>query len=222
MWSDQILVPWGCRMPLWNTLSVLLLAVFSLAACINPRSFPDPGVARVSYDDVRRISEPIRLGVVVEFQRNGQAFPRAYNDLRDIVIRTVRGSGVIVPVEDAQVGDMRVVVNNIADVGAAAAQGFGSGLTFGAVGTTVADNYEMSVVINHAGRQVSRSGVRHTMFTAIGNATIPAEYSVTTPQIGFQRIVEAMLLRVLADMQRNGELPGGSMQSRPPRSVARS
>jgi len=197
-----------------GALQLLLIGVL-LAGCVNPRSFVDPNVPRVSYDDVARLPQPMRLGLTVEFQRNGEVYPRAQSVLRDITVLTLRSTGVIMPAEEGQEGDISVTVNNVADMAAAGIQGFGSGLTSGLVGTTVTDGYEMAVVINARGRQVRRAGIRHSLHTAIGNTSIPAGLEATTGTIAFQRVVEAMLLRVIIDMQRNGELPEGPLPGRP-------
>ena len=197
-----------------GALQLLIVGVL-LAGCVNPRSFVDPNVPRASYEELARLPEPMRLGLTVEFQRNGVAFPRVQSTLRDITVLTLRGTGVIVPGEEGQEGTISVTVNNIADLAAARMRGFGSGLTYGLVGTTVTDAYEMSVVINARGRQIQRSGIQHAMHTAIGNSAIPAGIEATTSTIAFQRVVEAMLLRVIVDMQRSGELPQGPIPGRP-------
>lgn len=132
----------------------------------------------------------------------------AYPTLNAIIERTLRGSGVTLPTSDGVDGEIRVTVNNIADLGGAAARGFETGLTFGAVGSTVVDTYEMSASLNARGRTASRSGVSHSMYTAIGNTSLPPNVEVTTVDLAFQKVVESMLLRVLQEMQQHGDLPG--------------
>jgi hypothetical protein len=84
----------------------------------------------VSYEDLAKRPEPLRLRLSVEFQRNGQPFPRGDSTLKDNTERMLRGTGVVLPVKDQGVGDIRVTLNNIADTGAAKAKGFGTGFTF--------------------------------------------------------------------------------------------
>ena len=103
-------------------------------------------------------------------------------------------------------GAIRVVVNNIADRGAAAAKGFGTGLTFGLVGTTVTDAYEMAVAITANGKTVERVAVKHALHTAIGNTAIPEGLETMPPNAAFERVLEQMVLRVLQDIQSKGEL----------------
>ena len=180
----------------------------ALSGCISPRSFVDPAFPKVSYDEVHRVPAPPRLTLVVEFRRNGEAFGRADSTLRDVAERVLRASGAFVPVADGDDGEIRIVVDNIADRGAAAAKGFGTGLTFGLVGSTVTDAYEMSVYVTTGGRTASRTAVTHAFHTAIGNTTIPSGIETMPPGVAFQRVIEQMLLRVLREMQGAGEIAG--------------
>jgi hypothetical protein len=93
------------------------------------------------------------------------------------------------------------VVNNLADVGAAGAKGFGTGLTFGLVGTTVTDAYEMSVTITVGTKTFTRTAVKHAIHTAIGNTSTPQGLEIVPLNVAFQRVLEQMILRVLKEYQ---------------------
>ena len=188
--------------------SVVLLAIvtFGIGGCMSPKSFVDPAYPKVSYDQITKRQSPLRLNLTVEFQRNGEHLPKVDSTLRDNTERVLRASGVIVPVSDASEGQIRVVVNNIADRGAAAAKGFGTGLTFGLVGTTVTDAYEMAVAITAKGKTVERVAVKHALHTAIGNTAIPEGLETMPLNAAFERVLEQMVLRVLQDIQSKGEL----------------
>lgn len=99
--------------------SVVLLAIvtFGIGGCMSPKSFVDPAYPKVSYDQITKRQSPLRLNLTVEFQRNGEHLPKVDSTLRDNTERVLRASGVIVPVSDASEGQIRVVVNNIADRG---------------------------------------------------------------------------------------------------------
>jgi hypothetical protein len=155
---------------------------------------------------VKKKTIPFRLVLTVEFQRNGEPYPKADSTLRDNTERVLRASGVITPATDGGDGQIRVVVNNIGDRGNAAAKGIGTGLTFGLVGTTVTDAYEMSISITANGKTITRTAIKHAIQTAIGNTTIPAGLETMPPNTAFERVLEQMLLRVLQDMQYTGEL----------------
>ncbi len=182
------------------------LSVLLLSACVNPRSFVDPGQPKLTYEALNKRSEPLKLKLTVQFQRNGDPLPRADSTLRDNTERILRGTGVVTPVENGQEGEIKVVVNNIADTGQAAAKGFGSGLTFGLVGTTVMDAYEMSVTITANGKTVTRTAIKHAIFTAIGNTSLPEGIEAVPINVAFGRVLEQMLLRALQDLQRSGDL----------------
>ena len=184
----------------------LATACLLLTGCISSKSFVDPTFPKVSYDDVKKRTEPLRLKLTVEFQRNGQPFPRADTTLKDNAERVLRGSGVITPVADQGDGDIKITMNNIADTGSAAAKGFGTGLTFGLVGTTVTDAYEMSVSITAQGKTIYRTAFKHALHTAIGNTTVPPGLETVPLNVGFGRIAEQLLLRILQDMQKSGDL----------------
>lgn len=189
-------------------LLIVLITSVALTGCVSPKSFLDTSFPKMSYEDIKKRGEPLRLKLSVEFQRNGQAFPRADSILRDNAERILRGSGIVTPVTDQGEGEIKVVVNNIADLGSAAAKGFGTGLTFGLVGTTVSDAYELSLTITAQGKTINRHSIKHAFHTAIGNSTIPQGLEVIDPSTAFARVLEQMLLRALQDMQKSGELSG--------------
>lgn len=190
-----------------RTTRVLLVATaVALSGCISSRSFVDPSAPKVAYEDLRKRSEPLRLVVAVEFQRNGVHLPKVDTTLRDQVERTLRATGLVTPVAAQSAGNISVTVNNLGDLGQAAAKGFGTGLTFGLVGSTVMDAYEMTVAMTVNGREIRRTAVKHALYTAIGNTTLPDGVEAVPINVAFGKVVEQMLLRTLKDMQASGEL----------------
>ncbi len=187
-------------------IGLALAIVFMLTGCMSTKSFIDPTYPKVSYEAVTKKTQPLKLNLVVEFQRNGESYPRANPLLKDNAERILRATGVVTPTLGGSDGEMKITVNNIADTAGAAAKGFGTGLSFGLVGTTVTDAYEMSVAITVNGKTVTRSGIKHAFHTAIGNTTIPAGLETIPPDIAFQKVLEQMLLLALQDMQKTGEL----------------
>jgi len=187
---------------------VIAVVVFALtlSGCISARSMVDPGFQKVTYDDVKRRSEPLRLKLAVEFQRNGEHFPKVDSTIQDQAERVLRASGVITPTADGPDGDIRVVVNNIADKGTAIAKGIGTGLTFGLAASVVTDSYEMDVMVNSKGKTAEKRGIRHAIHTTVGNALLPEAAEAMPPSTAFGRVFEQMLLYALREMQNNGEL----------------
>ncbi len=187
-------------------LIVLLAGAALLSGCVSQKSFVDPTYPKVAYDEVKKRPTPINLALTVEFQRNGEHLPGADPTLKDNTERVLRASGVITPVAEGGAGTIKIVMNNIADMGAAKAKGFGTGLTFGLVGNVITDMYEMSLIISRNGKTVSRTGIKHALHTVTGNASIPEGTETMPVSAAFERVLEQMLLRVLKDMQHSGQL----------------
>jgi hypothetical protein len=183
-----------------------LATVLSTAGCISVKSAVDPAYGKTKYEDIARPAEPFKWKVSVQFQVDGKPAQKADSTLRDSVERVLRASGLIVPTPDSVSGEIHVVLNNITDKAAAAAKGFGTGLTFGLVGSTVTDLYEMEVTITANGKTFHKSGIRHALHSAVGNASLPEGLEPVPPATAFNRIVEQMLLNALKDFQESGGL----------------
>lgn len=189
-----------------KNLTACLVACIVLTGCIAPRSYVDPVIPRVTYEEIQRLPNPIPLVLEVEFQRNGEHMEAVDPTLRDAAERVLRASSVISPVSGIGEGKIRVVVNNVTDLGTAFAKGFGTGLTFGLVGSDAIDNYETSITITMGNRIIKRSGIRHRIITAIGNTSIPPGVETTGVDAAFGRALEQMVLFALKDIQRAKEL----------------
>lgn len=187
--------------------SFLLFAMLvMLSGCMTARAVVDPTYGNTKYDDISKPSVPQEWLLLVEFQRNGQHYPKGDSTLRDIVERVLRATGVVIPTADSASGEITVVVNNFGDQGAAFAKGFATGFTFGLVGTTVTDYYEMSVEIHTNGKVIKKDGIKHALHTKIGMGSTPDGLEVLPIQTAFERVVEQMLLNAISEFQRDGEL----------------
>ena len=188
--------------------STIIILLCSLSGCVSAsRAVVDPSFPKVSYNDLRKLDQPLQLKLSTEFQRNGQPFPQADSTLRDTAERVLRATGLIQPATEGKDGEIRIVVNNIADMGNARAKGIGTGLTFGALGTTVTDAYSMNVkIIKAGGETFQKDGIKHSLHTAIGNTSLPAGLEVLPPGTAFGRVVEQMLIKALKDLQETSNL----------------
>ncbi|MCF3696715.1 hypothetical protein L2E31_25160, partial [Salmonella enterica subsp. enterica serovar Weltevreden] len=52
----------------------------------------------------------------------------------------------------------------------------------------------------------TRSAIKHAIFTAIGNTSLPEGIEAVPINVAFGRVLEQMLLRALQDLQRSGDL----------------
>jgi hypothetical protein len=184
--------------------AALVLVAGLAGGCVAPKSYVDPAYGTTKYQDIERRAEPYQWRIATEFQRNGARFPNLDSQLQEQVERIVRASGMAVPTGDAGAPLLRITVNNIADVAAARAKGFGTGLTFGLAGNTVTDYYEMTANLTNGTSTVLAKTYKHALHTTIGNAPGISGVEPVAAAFGFTRIVEEMLLNALKDVQTDG------------------
>ena len=198
---------------------VACIALVVLTGCgTRPpvKSFLGASYPKVSYKEVQPRSTPLRLHLAVEFQRNGEPFPKGDVPLKDYANRILVNSRVITPVEEGGEGEIRIVLNNIADPETVAVETAHSGLPLWMLGKTITDTYEMSVFVTTRGISASRTGIKHAVHTAIGNMAVPEAVETFHHKQAFARVLEQMLLQALKDMQRSGELNAAAAHSRRP------
>ncbi|SFN38449.1 hypothetical protein SAMN05216386_0744 [Nitrosospira briensis] len=185
-----------------------VIASFVLAGCASPkRSFLGASLPKVAYKDIEQRNKPLQLKLIVEFQRNGEHFPKGDIPLKDYAASILRDSGVIMPVDDDKAeGQIRVVLNNVADSGTVAAEASRTGYPLWMIGKTITDAYELSMFILLQEKTISRTGIKQAVHTAIGNMSIPDDIQTFPQDQAFPRVLEQMLLRSLQVMQQSGEL----------------
>jgi len=180
---------------------VLGTVALTLSGCISVKSYVDPGFKGASYSEVKAPAKKYAMNVEVEFQRNGEHLQKADSELRGHVERTLRATGVVQPEFGGSDATLKVVVNNIADLAAAAAKGVGTGLTFGASGSSVIDAYEIHISLVVNGKEVD-SSYQHALHSTVGNADAPfANVTPTTPADAFGKIIEEVVVKFVKDMQ---------------------
>ena len=189
---------------------IKILVVFGLSiglfGCMSPKSFVDPSSQKFTYEDIKRKTEPVKLRLSIEFQRHGSSYPKVDPLLRDSAERTLRATGVITPTDVDSAGEIKITVNNTGDIAAAAAKGFGTGLTFGLIGSTIQDNYELTMVITIKGKTITKSGIKNSIFTTIGNAAAPDGVQTSPTGVAFSKVLEQMILQALKEIEASKEL----------------
>ena len=193
-------------MSIQKTLLILLFPFF-MTGCISTKTYVDPAFSEATYDDVKPVNDIYETQILVEFQRNGEVFDRANQEVREHVERTLRATGIISPVEEEFDISVKIVVNNVADLGEAAAKGFGTGLTLGAAGSLLTDYYEITIEYDDGNGTHLTENYKHALHTTIGNKDAPFDgVEPTTPSDGFGTVVEQTLLNFIKDMQGKGLL----------------
>jgi len=189
-------------------IGLLIGAGTVLSGCITPQAYVDPAYRKATFESVKQSAAPIPVKLQIEFQRNGAPYPKAEKHLKPMVEQVLAKSGVLTPSEDPSVTySFNVRVNNIADIEAAKAKGFKTGLTFGGSGTVVDDNYEIKCT--YAGKTGKKRDVnyQHAIHTAIGN-TKERPQGLTPMKINdaFTKVVEDSVLNCLQNLQLSGEI----------------
>ena len=186
---------------------ILALPVIALTGCISPKTYIDPNFGKATYDDVQNVVKKYDVQIAVEFQRNGEKLDAVNQEVLNHVERTLRATNVVTPSKVETDYSIKVTVNNISDIGEAAAKGFGTGLTFGVVGTTVTDYYEVTIEYTDENGTNLTKNYKHALHTTIGNEKAPFEGVIpTTPSDGFRTVVEQVLLNFVVEMQKDGKL----------------
>lgn len=99
-----------------------------------------------------------------------------------------------------------MIVNNISDLGKAAAKGLGTGLTFVLAGSTVTDYYEMEATLSLNDKVINKINYKHALYSTVGLKKAPEGLEPMTPSAAFGKVFKQLILNFLQDIQNSGEL----------------
>lgn len=175
----------------------LLSCAVVLSGCLTMNSYVDPALPHVAKADIVAPATPRPVQVAVEFRTKGSANAAATAEVQPRVIAVASESGLFSAVSreaaGAGAGLLTVVIDNVPLEGEnAAAEGFGTGLTLGAVGSMVTDAYVGTVTYSRAGETTSVN-VRHAIHTTIGNHGGPAGLTAVTPQEAVHQAIDQIV-----------------------------
>jgi hypothetical protein len=175
----------------------LLSCAAVLSGCLSMKSYVDPALPVVGKSDVVAPATPRPVQVVLEFRTKGNANAAATAEIQPRVVAVAAESGLFSQVSreplGADAGLLTVVIDNVAVDGEnAAAKGFGTGLTFGAVGSMVTDGYVCTVTYSRAGTTTAVD-VRHALHTTIGNKAGPEGLTPMTPQEAIHQVIDQII-----------------------------
>lgn len=184
----------------------LLASLALLTGCLSMKAYVDPALPIVTKADVSAPAAPKPVQLAFEFRTNGAANAAASSQIRPRVATVAAESGLFStvsgePVEGGAV--LTIVIDNVSDTGNAAAKGFGTGLTFGAVGSMVTDGYVATATYEQGGRRLEASA-KHAVHTTIGNKAGPEGLTPVTLQQGVEQVMDQLawnLLKQLDDKQ---------------------
>jgi hypothetical protein len=182
-------------------LLLALLMLTSLSACISSKSYVDPQYKTSAGDQIKPVAKKHLIKVEVEFQRNGKHLAKIDKILQADVEKALNISGVVSPDKNGT-ATIKVTLNNVADLGNAAAKGAGTGLTLGLAGSDVQDLYEVNIDMTQSNGNVVHKTYKHALRTIVGRKAPPANVELTTPANAFSKVVEDLILNFIKDMQK--------------------
>ena len=184
----------------------LLSCVAVLSGCLTMKSYVDPALPMVGKADVVAPATPQPVQLAFEFRTNGKANAAATSQMRPRMVTVASETGLFStisgdPVAGASV--LTLVIDNVALTDNAAAKGFGTGLTLGAVGSMVTDGYVCTATYERNGERFEVSA-KHALHTTIGNKAGPEGLTPVTMQQGVEQVMDQLawnVLKQLADKQ---------------------
>jgi hypothetical protein len=184
----------------------MMLAVSTGCSLIH-KSYVDPEYGKTNFQDISHRPQPLKWRIVTEWQRNGEHLPSLDQYLKNTVERILKTSGMVEPVTNNDAPTLQVIVNNLGDRGGAFAKGFLSGLTFGLIGVSVTDYYEMKVVLTSGSVVITKTGYKHALHSTSGLiVSSPPGAAPTTASDGINKIIEQMMLSALKDFEKDPQV----------------
>lgn len=178
----------------------LVTASVVLTGCLTTTSYVDPKFVDIDYSIIQKPESITPVKLAVNFQRNGEDFKRGDKLVTKVVTDVIGKSGVY-EIDETSENTLSVSVNNVADVSDALKEGFKTGLTFGANGTTVTDFYEVTISYSGNGAEMSKE-YKHALHSTIGNEDAPfSNVTGQKPQEAFDSMLEDVILTFMKDNQ---------------------
>lgn len=186
----------------------LLLAccAVALGGCLSTKSYIDPALSPADKLSVKPIAHPAPIQVLFEFRTRGTPNAGGTTRLSPFVNGVMNESGLFTEVSNTPVISGRRLVmtmDNVPITTDAMAKGFGTGLTFGLVGTMVTDGYVMEATYTSLTGTPIKLTYHHAMHTTIGNASGPPGLVGKPPANAINDITTQLAWSVLRDLSRD-------------------
>lgn len=185
------------------------MIALSLSACMTPHSYVDASLGDPRYADLKKPATPQPIQLVVEFQTKGVTNARGTDYVRSHVYEQVSQSGLFSQVSYDTVPSGRkllISINNMPLTDNVAAKGFGVGLTFGLIGTMVADGYECTSSYVEPGHDAITKVVKHAIYTTIGNASGPEGLKPMPIQQASDTVLRQMVGKSLEELDQSTDI----------------
>lgn len=151
------------------------------------------------------VPSPRPVALALEFQQNGKAAPSLSSAVREQVVKiltTAKTFAAIGAEPAADTDALKIVLNNVADLGDAASKGVLTGLTFGGSGQTVTDGYVMTATFARMGRAPIEKVYKHALVSTVGNASGPEGLAPMSVSEAFDQVLQDLVLNLVRDLQK--------------------
>jgi hypothetical protein len=194
-----------------NSLFFILVFLTTLSGCMSVKSFVDPMLPAARAEQVQAVASPQPIQLLYEFRTRGVPNAKATEFTSMRVTEVIKQSRIFSEVSSAPVANQRrliVTVNNvpITSEGDAKAKGFGTGLTFGLVGSMVTDGYECEATFTATGIEAVKFNFKHALHTTIGNASGPPGLVGSSQKEAMNQLLEQLTWSIMRDLSKSGRL----------------
>ncbi|HVI59817.1 MAG TPA: hypothetical protein VM619_13235 [Luteimonas sp.] len=187
--------------PTARAIALAFVSCLMLSGCLSTKMYVDPALPTVAKADIQPAAEPRPVQLLFEFRTKGNANAKATAEIRPRVVAAAAESGLFSTVSQAPAdgGVLTVTIDNIVLDDAAMAKGFGTGLTFGLVGSMVTDGYVCTASYSRDGI-TTQAEVKHAIHTTIGNHAAPEGLTPMEPQAAVHKAMDQIAWNLLKQL----------------------
>lgn len=177
-------------------LFVISVSALTMSGCLSMNTYVDPQYSDLSFASVE-LSTDTAYNLKTELLTNGKPNARGSKTMMEVAEKVFTKGGISL---DENAPGLNISCDNVADMGDAAAKGFGTGLTLGMMGSTVTDGYECTFTLDSEDGEMAKT-YKHALHSTIGNADAPIEnVEAVSPIIGFEHMLEDLVIKFLMDI----------------------
>lgn len=187
-------------------LALALAVSLTLSGCLSTRSYVDTALPIVGKPEVGTVTAPAPVQVLAEFRTQGNSNARATGFMKPRVIAVANESGLFSTATESPASNnatLTVVIDNVPLTDNVAAKGFGTGLTFGAVGTMVTDGYAATLTYRN-GEATKSVEVKHALHTTVGNHSGPPNLTPVSAEQAAGQVIDQITWNGLKQLREQG------------------
>ena len=212
------------RLRAWMAVFLVVTALTAAHAAAAAEYVYD-GLPDVKPEDRALVAQPQPVQLLFQFKTRGAPNARGTKYLRDVVVETVKNSGVFTDVSDGPTPNEAVLsvdIDNIAapkDMQDAEGKGFTTGLTLFMAGNNVVDHFECTVTyVAGPGAPMITRKAQHAMITQIGLINKAPPHAVKVGAIKDAAFVMArqIVSNPLNDLAKDPGFAGGATPAASP------